>query len=260
MAATRVGSFLGRASSLAPSVRAYSPALRAAPAAAQANTSAPVPTASSRASTVGVQSIVSSPFAAVQVRHAHIDVPDFSSYKRQAPANKEEGDYSRRAFTYAMGAGGAVVGAHAAKNIVQDFLATMSASADVLALAKIEVDLTKIPEGKNVCLKWQGKPLFVRHRGSEEVAEVRGTPMADLKHQEKDEDRTQKPDWLVVLGICTHLGCVPLANAGDYGGYFCPCHGSHYDASGRIRKGPAPMNLEIPPYTFIEDGDKLVVG
>eukprot|EP00048_Salpingoeca_helianthica_P014667 m.222881 g.222881 ORF g.222881 m.222881 type:complete len:213 (+) comp16127_c0_seq1:45-683(+) len=194
----------------------------------------------------------------VPSREEHTAVPDFSAYKR-ASSGTPEGDYSRRAFTYAMTAAGALVGAHAAKNVVQDFLATMSASADVLALAKVEIDLSAIPEGKNVTFKWRGKPLFVRHRPADEIAEVRAVNTGSLRHQESDEQRTKNPEWLVVLGICTHLGCVPISNAGDFGGYYCPCHGSHYDASGRIRQGPAPLNLEVPPYEFLDE-NKLIVG
>lgn len=135
----------------------------------------------------------------------------------------------------------------------------MSASADVLALAKIEIKLADIPEGKNVTFKWRGKPLFIRHRTAEEIATEQSVAVATLRDPQHDNERTQDAKWLVVLGVCTHLGCVPIANSGDFGGYYCPCHGSHYDASGRIRKGPAPLNLEVPPYSFPEDG-LLIVG
>lgn len=197
--------------------------------------------------------------ALTQVRSAHIDVPDWGDYKRDSVVNKsEDGDASRRSFTYMMGAGGTVAGAYMAKNMVQDFLSTMSASADVLALAQMEVDLALIPEGKNVTFKWRGKPVFVRHRTAAEIEGVRAVDTSSLLDQQSDEDRVQNPSWLVVLGICTHLGCVPIANAGEFGGYFCPCHGSHYDASGRIRKGPAPLNLEIPEHSFTEEGTLLI--
>ncbi|KAJ1343680.1 cytochrome b-c1 complex subunit Rieske, mitochondrial [Batrachochytrium salamandrivorans] len=146
------------------------------------------------------------------------------------------------------------------KNIVTDYLLNLSASADVLALAKVELDLSAIPEGKNVVLKWRGKPIFVRHRTADEIAEANTVNMDELRHRETDSDRTQKPEWLVMLGVCTHLGCVPLGEAGEYGGWFCPCHGSHYDISGRIRKGPAPLNMEIPPYEIKEGEDKLIIG
>lgn len=135
----------------------------------------------------------------------------------------------------------------------------MSASADVLALAKIEIKLAEIPEGKNVTFKWRGKPLFIRHRTAEEIATEQSVAVGTLRDPQHDNERTQNAKWLVVLGVCTHLGCVPIANSGDFGGYYCPCHGSHYDASGRIRKGPAPLNLEVPPYVFPEEG-LLIVG
>ncbi|EGD82354.1 Rieske iron sulfur protein [Salpingoeca rosetta] len=212
--------------------------------------------------TSGATRFTSSVFGcSTQVRFAHIETPSFDNYKRDdSGKDLREADYSRRAFTYLLGAGGAVASIHLAKSMVQDFLDTMSASADVLALAKMEVDLSAIPEGKNVTFKWRGKPVFVRHRTQKEIDEVRAVDVASLRHKETDQERAPKPEWLVVLGICTHLGCVPIANAGDFGGYFCPCHGSHYDASGRIRKGPAPENLEIPQHTFIDEENKLVIG
>lgn len=149
--------------------------------------------------------------------------------------------------------------AYGAKSVVTQFVSSMSASADVLALAKIEIKLSDIPEGKSVTFKWRGKPLFVRHRTGAEVATEQGVNVGELRDPQQDSERTQRPEWLVVLGVCTHLGCVPIANAGDFGGYYCPCHGSHYDASGRIRKGPAPLNLEVPAYTFPDD-NLLIVG
>lgn len=165
----------------------------------------------------------------------------------------------RRAFTYLIMAGGGVATVHATKNVVADYLSTMSATADVLALAKIEVDISTIPEGKNAIFKWQGKPLFVRHRSQDEIDTVRAVDITTLRDPQHDADRVTRPEWLVLIGVCTHLGCVPIANAGEFGGYFCPCHGSHYDASGRIRKGPAPLNLPVPKYEFTEES-KLVVG
>jgi len=136
----------------------------------------------------------------------------------------------------------------------------MAASADVLALAKVEVELSSIPEGKNVIIKWRGKPVFIRHRTPDEIEEAKGTDWKTLRDPESDENRTKKPEWLVMLGVCTHLGCVPIGEAGDFGGWFCPCHGSHYDISGRIRKGPAPLNLEVPQYEFSEADGKLIIG
>ncbi|KAK5667793.1 hypothetical protein BDV3_002343 [Batrachochytrium dendrobatidis] len=178
------------------------------------------------------------------------------SYKKN-PATYN--DQASRNFTYFMVGNLSAIGAMSAKNIVTDYLLNLSASADVLALAKVEINLAAIPEGKNVVLKWRGKPVFVRHRTAQEIAEANTVNLDELRDREADADRTQKPEWLVMLGVCTHLGCVPLGEAGEYGGWFCPCHGSHYDISGRIRKGPAPLNMEIPPYE-IKDDDKLVIG
>lgn len=135
----------------------------------------------------------------------------------------------------------------------------MSATADVLALASAEFDVSDVPIGKTITVKWRGKPVFIRHRTADEIAIENAVPLAHLRDQETDEERVLAPEWLVVLGICTHLGCVPIGDAGEYSGWFCPCHGSHYDVSGRIRKGPAPLNLEVPPYKFLADG-KILVG
>lgn len=134
----------------------------------------------------------------------------------------------------------------------------MSASADVLALASAEFEIGGIAEGTTMTVKWRGKPVFIRHRTADEIAKEDAVDLASLKDPQTDKDRALDQEWLVVLGICTHLGCVPISGAGDYSGWFCPCHGTHYDVSGRVRKGPAPLNLEIPPYTLT--GTKLVVG
>uniref|UniRef100_A0A8D8SLZ3 Cytochrome b-c1 complex subunit Rieske, mitochondrial n=1 Tax=Cacopsylla melanoneura TaxID=428564 RepID=A0A8D8SLZ3_9HEMI len=199
-----------------------------------------------------------------QVRFAHTDVkvPDFSHYRRDGVTNpaasSKSSDEARKSISYLVAAGSAVAGAYGAKTIVTQFISSMGASADVLAMAKIEVKLADIPEGRSVTFKWRGKPLFIRHRNASEIQKERAVPLSELRDPQSDEDRVQDPKWLVLLGVCTHLGCVPVANAGDYGGYYCPCHGSHYDASGRIRKGPAPLNLEVPKYDFPEPGVLLV--
>lgn len=200
--------------------------------------------------------------SATQIRTAHTDIqfPDFSDYRREpVKADQETTSANRKAFSYLLLAAGAVPATYASKVLVQEFVLSMSASADVLALAKIEVKLSDIPEGKSVTFKWRGKPLFVRHRTAEEITKEQQVEPSTLRHQEHDNDRVQRPEWLVLLGVCTHLGCVPIANQGEFGGYYCPCHGSHYDASGRIRKGPAPLNLEVPEYTFADD-NTLIVG
>lgn len=132
---------------------------------------------------------------------------------------------------------------------------SLNPSADVLALSSIEVDLSSIEPGQTQTVKWRGKPVFITHRTEEDIAEAVNTKMSELPDPEADADRVVEghEKWLVTIGICTHLGCVPLSNKGDYDGWFCPCHGSHYDTSGRIRKGPAPTNLVVPPYEFISD-------
>jgi len=168
-------------------------------------------------------------------------------------------DPNNRTFNYAMIGGARVIGASAWRLVLVKFLAAMNPAADVLALASLEVDIGKLQPGDSMTVKWRGKPVFIRYRPDSEIEAANEVAMADLRDPEADSDRAQKPEHLVVLGVCTHLGCVPIGNAGDFGGWFCPCHGSHYDTSGRIRKGPAPLNLEVPPYSYLED-DKLMIG
>ncbi|KAK3935795.1 putative cytochrome b-c1 complex subunit rieske protein [Diplogelasinospora grovesii] len=180
-------------------------------------------------------------------------VPDFSKYMARNPSSVNQ------VFSYFMVGAMGAISAAGAKSTIQEFLKNMSASADVLAMAKVEVDLSSIPEGKNVIIKWRGKPVFIRHRTAAEIEEANKVNIQSLRDPQADSDRVKKPEWLVMLGVCTHLGCVPIGEAGDFGGWFCPCHGSHYDISGRIRKGPAPLNLEIPAYDFPEE-NKLVIG
>lgn len=171
---------------------------------------------------------------------------------------KQPGDEGRRDFVYFMLGGGRFVYVTAARLLLMKFVGSMSASADVLALASAEFDTSNIAEGSTITVKWRGKPIFIRHRTDEEIEKEEAVDIKTLKDSQTDAQRVQDPKWLIVLGICTHLGCVPISNAGEYGGWFCPCHGSHYDTSGRIRKGPAPLNLEIPPYKL--DGSKLLIG
>ena len=137
-------------------------------------------------------------------------------------------------------------------------------SADVLALATTELDLSAIEPGQAVTVIWRGKPVFVRHRTPAEIQEAANTEMNDLPDPQSDAERAANPEWLVLVGICTHLGCIPLGqkdgdSRGDFNGWFCPCHGSHYDISGRIRKGPAPNNLAVPEYRFVSD-TRIVIG
>ncbi|MCJ1306204.1 hsp70 nucleotide exchange factor fes1 [Hypocenomyce scalaris] len=180
-------------------------------------------------------------------------IPSFGNYM------SKRGEMSNKTFQYFMVGSMGLLAAAGAKATVQDFLVNMSASADILAQAKVEIDLSAIPEGKNVIIKWRGKPVFIRHRTADEIKEAEDTKWESLRDPQPDSDRVQKPEWLIMLGVCTHLGCVPIGESGDFGGWFCPCHGSHYDISGRARKGPAPLNLEIPAYSFPEE-EKVVIG
>ena len=275
----------------------------------------------------GAQLIKASPMIQARamgslVNHNDMEVPDFSYYRRSgtkdSTKSSEGSAASRKNFSYAMTGAVGVVGAYSATSFVNAFIQSLSASRDVLALAKIEVKLGDIPEGKNMVFKWRGKPLFIRHRfvlnskllktkknsynntkrqkitdsnncqkisskrnlklhvvfsrvfcienillfvfrTAEEIAAEESVDVSTLRDPQADSERVSNPEWLIILGVCTHLGCVPIANAGEFGGYYCPCHGSHYDASGRIRKGPAPLNLEVPYYEFPDDST-VVVG
>ena len=148
--------------------------------------------------------------------------------------------------SYALGA----VGVGAA---VWPLIDQMNPDASVKALSTTEVDISNVNLGKTITVLWRGKPVFIRKRTQKEINEAQNVKLEDLKDPQKDQDRVKKAEWLVMVGVCTHLGCVPLGNKGDFDGWFCPCHGSHYDTSGRVRKGPAPTNLEIPKYEFINN-------
>ena len=142
--------------------------------------------------------------------------------------------------------------------MVWPFISSLAPSKDVLAMASTEVDISPITVGQSVTVMWRGKPVFVRHRTAEEITLARATPLSELKDPATDQSRVSRDPWLIVVGVCTHLGCVPLGQKatdakGEFGGWFCPCHGSHYDSSARIRKGPAPTNLLVPEYTFTSD-------
>jgi ubiquinol-cytochrome c reductase iron-sulfur subunit len=191
----------------------------------------------------------------------------------------EHADTNRRDFLFiATGAVGAVGAALA----VWPFINQMNPDASVLALASVEVDLAPVAEGQEITIKWRGNPVFVRHRLPAEIEAAKAVPVSDLpdplarnanlpeSDPATDVNRVvdEKEQFLIMMGVCTHLGCVPLPNAGDYavvegsakhGGWFCPCHGSHYDTAGRIRKGPAPQNLPVPQYAYISDS-KIRIG
>ncbi len=170
-------------------------------------------------------------------------------------------DETKRDFLYLSAGAMAAVGAG---SFVWPFVDSLNPAADTLALASIDVDLSPIEVGQSITVTWRGKPVFIRRRTAKEIEEAKNTDLSTLPDPQSDVDRVQKDEWLIMVGICTHLGCVPLGQKaadikGDYNGWFCPCHGSHYDTSGRIRKGPAPKNLEIPEYAFITD-TKIRIG
>ena len=174
--------------------------------------------------------------------------------------NKDQSvqDPSKRDFIVVTASGVAAVGAACAIWPLAD---SLNPSADVLALSSIEVDISNVQLGQTITVKWRGKPVFIRHRTKQEIDEAEAVPLSNLVDPQEDGVRVKKghEQWLITIGICTHLGCVPLDHQGDFGGWFCPCHGSHYDTSGRVRKGPAPLNLEIPIYEFISD-TKIRIG
>jgi len=173
----------------------------------------------------------------------------------QSPVDSEHGGGSRRDFLLlsagALGAVGAAVS-------IWPFVDSLNPARDTLALSTTEVDLAPVQVGQRLTIAWRGKPVFIDHRPPEETKAAQDVDISTLRDPQKDSDRVKKPEWLVVVGVCTHLGCIPLGNKpgddrGPYQGWFCPCHGSVYDTSARIRQGPAPQNLVVPPYEFISD-------
>jgi ubiquinol-cytochrome c reductase iron-sulfur subunit len=164
---------------------------------------------------------------------------------------------TKRDFLKLVTVAGAAIGVGA---IAWPLIDSMNPSADVLALSSVEVDLTPVTEGMGITIVWRGKPIFVRHRTPAETKEAEDVQLSQLIEPQPDSERVKpgKSQWIVLIGICTHLGCIPLGNKpsdprGEWGGWFCPCHGSQYDTSGRVRHGPAPLNLNIPPYAFMSD-------
>nr|WP_314258210.1 ubiquinol-cytochrome c reductase iron-sulfur subunit [uncultured Devosia sp.] len=167
-------------------------------------------------------------------------------------ATQAQHSTNRRDFIFVATGSVAAVGAAAT---VWPLINQMNPDASTLAMASIEFDLSSIPEGQSVTITWRGMPVFVRHRTQAEIDEARAVPLSELKDPATDEERTKEghEQWLIMIANCTHLGCVPVGQSGDFDGWFCPCHGSHYDSAGRIRKGPAPANLVLPPYEFVSD-------
>ena len=172
-------------------------------------------------------------------------------YSHDSEETNEDGT-TRRDFIVLTASAVACAGAATA---AIPFVKSLAPDKAVLAVGSTEVDISKINEGESVTVMWRGQPVFVRHRTDKEIEQARAVQISELKDPQDDSDRVKKghEKWLITVGVCTHLGCVPLGYKGDYQGWFCPCHGSEYDTSGRIRRGPAPTNLAIPPYEFISD-------
>ncbi len=175
----------------------------------------------------------------------------------------EDHEGTRRDFLYYATAGAGAVTAGAA---IWPLVHQMNPSADVRALSSIRVDVADLDPGTQLTVKWLGKPVFIRRRTEEEISAARETPVSelpdgnarnenlgDVSAEDQNRSMDEAGEWLVMMGVCTHLGCVPLGDAGDFGGWFCPCHGSHYDTSGRIRRGPAPENLPVPVAEFVDE-------
>jgi len=203
----------------------------------------------------------------VMARLSHTDVikemPSFDDYRRTSTKDptqpSDASDNYRKVSTYSSYAVGGVLALYVAKKMVQTVVMYKGPPATMYAMEMTSVNLAQIAEGKSSTVLWQGKPVFVKHRTQEEIERERSVPMSELRDPQHDNDRIKRPEWLIVVATCTHLGCVPIAGKGNFHGYYCPCHGSHYDGSGRIRQGPAPLNLELPPYHF-PDPDSLVIG
>ena len=178
----------------------------------------------------------------------------------EAQNNSGEGQ-SRRDFLGIVAWSGLAVGTAA---VLWPVIDSMNPSADVLALATTTVDISGIDEGMGITVMWRGKPVFVRHRTAEEIAAAEDVDLSGLRDPEPDVERVERPEWIILVGVCPHLGCVPggtkpTENRGEYGGWFCPCHGSVFDTSGRIRQGPSPTNMLVPPYAF-ETDTRVLIG
>ncbi len=179
-----------------------------------------------------------------------------------ATVPEDNGDGKTRRDFLLIAAG--TMGAVGAAMTIWPFINSMNPAADTLALSSIEVDLSPIELGQRITVVWRGKPVFIDHRPEKRIEEAKADDKAKLRDPETDAERVKNPEWLVMIGICTHLGCIPLGQKasdprGDWDGWFCPCHGSEYDTAGRIRKGPAPRNLDLPEYVFLND-NRIKIG
>ena len=171
------------------------------------------------------------------------------------PSELGQDGEKRRDFLYLTAGAFGVVGAG---SVAWPLVDSMNPAADARAMASTEVDIAPIEVGQSITVIWRGKPVFIRHRTPKEIEEAEDVDVSTLRDPQTDAVRAPRSEWLIVVGVCTHLGCVPMGQKptdprGDFDGWFCPCHGSHYDSSGRIRKGPAPLNLAVPPYEFVTD-------
>jgi len=195
-------------------------------------------------------------------RAAHTDIKppntDSLRYSSNLDPTKPRDVDGQKIFTYGLSAASATVGVILTKNALRGVVDMWSPSKSIREVAAVEVELSKVPEGKSLVITWLGKPIFIRHRTDAEMEEQVNMDMTGLRDPVPDEIRFHDMRWQVMIGVCTHLGCIPIEGKGDYGGYYCPCHGSHYDLAGRIRRGPAPLNLEVPPYKVV--GDALIIG
>ncbi|XP_011147434.1 cytochrome b-c1 complex subunit Rieske, mitochondrial [Harpegnathos saltator] len=199
-------------------------------------------------------------------RYAYTDIPkpNFEKYRQKSIENAEipvaKSADERKALSCIASFVGGVAGLYSLKSHALHYILFLSPSRDMLAESQLEVKLQNISEGHVAIVKWRGKPVFIYHRTQSIIEQEKAVKLSELRDPETDDDRVKRPEWLIVIGVCTHLGCIPIPNAGIIsGGFLCPCHGSHFDAAGRIRKGPAPTNLEVPEYKFTTD-DSIVIG
>lgn len=201
--------------------------------------------------------------AATPSLHGDIPRPDYRDVDRKSDwrgkTNPSDRHVDNNMASYLVIGGCSGVSLYLLKYTLYGAVLLLGPGRDKYAAAAIEVDLSTIPEGKNAVFTWRGKPLFIRHRTGEEIAAAKSADVSQLRDPQSDDERCRNEKYLICLGVCTHLGCVPIAHAGDWKGYYCPCHGSHYDTCARIMKGPAPLNLEIPGHEYLTE-DTVIIG